>query len=301
MKATLRRLTARPALLVSVFTCCWAVVELIGPATGVSAYQVVWTRYGVHLLLLTLLFGRSRGVSLVRTSQPVTEIICSLLMLGMPLCFIWALSRMSMSDALAVFWTAPLMIITITAVMGGEYGGMRTIFACVAGLIGAVLICRPDFGVLRPAALLALGMAACFAFYVVGMGSLRGDPILVKLFHTGLWVFAALTLVQPFVWHTPSTRGLVAMIAIGALGWVGLYALDQAIEAASPALIAPVFYTQLAWETLLESREQLMHQPRALAGIIIVLAAASAGIAWVDREAPVSASPAEALSPHTNA
>src|SRR4051812_11174339 len=115
----------RAALLVLVFTFCWAAVELVGSATGVSAYQVVWTRYGIHLALMALLFGPRQGVKLVRTAQPLREVLCSLLMLGMPLCFIWALSRMAASDALAVFWTAPLLIIVITAAIGQQHGGGR--------------------------------------------------------------------------------------------------------------------------------------------------------------------------------
>jgi drug/metabolite transporter (DMT)-like permease len=291
-----RRISIHPAILVSFFTLCWAVVELIGPATGVSAYQVVWTRYGVHLALLGLVFGPRERVNLVHTAQPVREVVCSLLMLGMPLCFIWALSRMSASDTLAVFWTAPLLIIAITALLGERFGGVRTIVAATAGLCGVVLIYRPDHGVLRPAALLAFGMALCFALYVVLMGSIRRDPVLVKLYHTALWVFIALTLVQPFIWHTPTIHGVVALVLIGALGCVGLYALDYAIEAASPAIIAPVFYTQLAWETMLGARLQLLREPRAAAGVLLVLLAAAMGFMWRGRTSPLPTASTERLS-----
>jgi drug/metabolite transporter (DMT)-like permease len=265
---------------VTVFTFCWAAVELVGAATGVSAYEVVWTRYGIHLAVVALLFGPRHGANLVRSREPLREVLCSLLMLGMPLCFIWALSRMTLSDALAVFWTAPLLIIVIVFATGGQYGGPRTVIATVAGLLGALLIYRPDLGVLRPAAGLAFGMALCFSFYVVGMRAIRRDPVLVKLSHTALWVFVALSLVQPFIWHTPTLRGFAAMALIGMLGLVGLYALDTAIEAASPAIIAPLFYTQLVWEILLQSRLHLMHQPREIAGLVLILLAVVVAFTW---------------------
>ena len=50
----------RPALGVGMFTLCWAMMEIIAPTTGVSPYQIVWTRYGVHLIVLALLVGRRR-------------------------------------------------------------------------------------------------------------------------------------------------------------------------------------------------------------------------------------------------
>ena len=83
-----RGVVRHPVVLVSVFTFGWAFVENFGSASGVSAYQVVWTRYGVHLALMALVFGPRHGTALVRTAEPAREMICSLLMLGMPLFFI---------------------------------------------------------------------------------------------------------------------------------------------------------------------------------------------------------------------
>lgn len=301
MSDSLRLGRVRPGLLVMVFTFCWAAVELVGSATGVSAYQVVWTRYGIHLALIALLFGPRHGVKLVRTAEPLREVLCSLMMLGMPLCFIWALSRMVPGDALAVFWIAPVLIIISSAAFGEQHAGGRTVIAGLAGLVGALLINRPDLGVLRPAAVLAFGMAICFALYVVEMRTIRRDPVLVKLSHTALWVFVALCFVQPFVWQTPTVRGLAAMATIGALGLVGLFALDSAIEAAPPAIIAPLFYTQLLWETLLHSRLQLLHEPRQLAGTVLIVLAGVVALAWRARVPAASDAPADALSREAHA
>ena len=227
-------------------------MEIVGPAAGVSAYQVVWTRYGVHLTFMLLLFGPRRGTELVRTRRLGSQIVASLLMLGMPLSFIWELQRMSVPDASVVFWIAPALIVLISILTHKQYGGFATIAATLVGLLGAILICSPDASVFRRAAVLGVGMAGCFALYMVVVRSMQHEPIVTKLFHTALWVFLSLTIGLPMFWKTPTARGMLAMTAIGLLGWLGLLALDLAIEAMPIGLLAPVLYTQLVWDMLIQ-------------------------------------------------
>lgn len=274
-----------PALLVGAFTLAWALIELVGPAAGVSPYQVVWTRYGVHLALVLLIFGRRDGLTLVRSAQPAREVFSSLLMLGMPVCFLWAVRHMPVGNTIAVFWLAPALVVAIAATFAGRVGGLPTVAAVAVGLLGALLICKPDARALAPVALLPLGMAACFALYLVTIGSMHHEPVRTKLFHTAFWVFASLTLVLPHFWHTPTPRGLAAMVVIGALGYVGLYALDLALEALPAAVLAPVLYTQLAWDVSLRALLRThLHAPApdaaTLVGTLLVIAAAVPALRW---------------------
>lgn len=68
----------------------WIVVEeipaLLSPSY--SLYQVVWMRYGVHLLFLLLYLAARGKLTLVRTAQPGLQIGRGLLMLAMPFFFI---------------------------------------------------------------------------------------------------------------------------------------------------------------------------------------------------------------------
>jgi drug/metabolite transporter (DMT)-like permease len=271
-----RIITRYPGILIAVFTLAWALVEIIGSATGgVSAYQVVWTRYGVHLAFMALVFGPRRKLALLRTKKLPSQIFASLLMLGMPLCFIWELQRMPVQDASVVFWIAPAMIVVMSMVMGRKYGGMGTVVATVIGLLGAVLICDPDAGVLRRGALLGVGMAVCFSLYVIVVKSMSGEALLTKLFHTALWVFIALSLGLPYFWKTPTVRGTGAMIVIGLLGWIGLLSLDLAIEVMPVGILAPVLYTQLVWDMLLQwPLREMPLDARTIIGALLALGAA---------------------------
>ncbi len=253
------------------FAALWAVIEQIGGSVKVSAYQVVWTRYGTHLLLLLVLVGSRRGpAALVRTSSPGRQVACSLMMLGMPLCFIGSMHRMSAPEAFSVFWSFGLMVPVLSLVVSGERVRLIQWMAAAAGLGGAVLLAPPEQLPLRAAAVFPLGMAFCFALYMVLVRDMRSEPMPAKLFHTGLWVFLALSLVSPWFWRTPSGSDMASMAAIGILGCLGLFALDRALETLSPAAIAPVICTQPAWVALLEGKHR-----GAAAGVVLALAGAA--------------------------
>lgn len=250
-------------------------MEIVGPAADVSAYQVVWTRYAVHLAFMLLVFGPRRGKGLVRTARPARQVVASLLMLGMPLCFIWGLQRMPIRDVSASLWLAPAMVVGISVATRRPYGGIRTVVATSIGLAGAMLIWSPDAGLFRRATIFGAGAALCFSLYLVVVRSMPHERILTKLFHTALWVWVSLTLGLPFFWKTPTVGGMMAMVAIGLLGWLGLLALDLAIEAMPVGLLAPVLYTQLVWAALLVW--PLRHSPldgRTAVGVALALAAA---------------------------
>jgi drug/metabolite transporter (DMT)-like permease len=270
-----RILSSYPGILIAMFTLAWALVEIIGSQTGgVSAYQVVWTRYGVHLAFMALVFGPRHGRDLVRTRRLPSQIFASLLMLGMPLCFIWELERMPVQDASVVFWIAPALIVGMSMIAGKRYGGIGTVIATIVGLAGAILICDPDAGVLRRGAILGVGMAVCFSLYMFVVRSMKGEALLTKLFHTALWVFMALSLGLPYFWKAPTVRGMIAMTAIGLLGWIGLLSLDLAIEAMPVGILAPVLYTQLVWDMLLQwPLREVPLDTRTIIGALLALGA----------------------------
>jgi drug/metabolite transporter (DMT)-like permease len=274
-----RFLVEHPALLIATFTLVWAVLEIIAPASGVSLYQVVWTRYGVHLAFMALLFAPRRDLGLLRPARPAAAVFTSLLMLGMPLCFIWGIQVMPVHNVMAVFWLAPLLVVAFARGRTGQAGGVRAAGASAVGLVGALLICKPDAGMFAPATVLGVGMAMCFALYIVMIGTMTHDALPTKLFHQALWVFVSLTLALPLFWETPTARGLATMTVIGVLGYGALYALDLALESAAAALLAPVLYTQLAWDLSLRVllRDYLpMARPdwATVTGAVLVLTAA---------------------------
>lgn len=243
----------RAILYMTLSAVCFSVVELTGTnlVRDVSPYQLVWTRYAVHLLFMVVVLGPHYKTRLVRTSRLPLQITRSLTMLAMPLFFIMAVSAMPSNDVWSVYWLSPLIALVFSVLVLREPVGR--LFWAIGGLgFGAMLlIFRIDSGALSPASLFAVGMAACLSLHLTLSRILRQDHPLTSLFHTALWVFIPLSFVMPFVWTPPSLTSLVGMVIIGLVGALGLYALARSGELASLPIVASFAYSEALWTLLL--------------------------------------------------
>ncbi|MBL8341596.1 MAG: DMT family transporter [Rubrivivax sp.] len=234
------------------FTVLWTAVEATAATllARYSAYQVVWTRYAVHVALLAALFAWREPSALWRTGRTGTQIGRSLLMLVMPAS--WAIATqwgVPAGTTMAVFWLAPMMVLAWAALVLGERAPLWTWGLCALASLGGVVLFRPSSPGGGPAdwALLAapLAMAASFSLYLVVTRTLRTERLRTNLFHTAFWVLVALTPVMPSVWITPTPTDLARMLLVGALGLLALWSADRLAAAAAVSVSAPLCYLQL--------------------------------------------------------
>lgn len=272
----------RGMLLATAFAALWALVELIagGVLSRYSPYQVVWTRYAVHLLAMLLILGWSAPASLARTSRPFFQILRSLLMLVMPAS--WVIARqigVNGDEIMSVFWLSPLLVMVFAAWLLGER--VSLLFWCAGAMacIGAAIVFRPAGLPLSWHLVLPLAMAASFSLYIVMTRSLRSETTRANLFYTALGVFIVLTPFMPAVWIMPSPGDLVAMVCVGLFGALTLLATDRMAAAAPVSLSAPLLALQLVFmyagvALLTKSVPDLL----VLVGLTVI--AFAAGIGW---------------------
>lgn len=258
------------------FVLLWAAIEALGARHlgRYSPYQVVWTRYGVHLTLMLLVWGRHDPARLWRTRRIGYQIARSMLMLGMPVSWIVSIELGVPPDTIMdVFWLSPLLILALSWMLLHERTHVPLWIATAVALCGAYLLHEP--GHLEPLRLMAfpLAMAFCFSLYVVMTRSLRGEPVHVNLFYTALGVFVALTPAMPWLWTTPEPLDALIMAAIGVLGWLALWMLDRAAATAPVSVSAPFAYLQLAAFAAIAAMGGLTndHSPRRMAlGLLLI-------------------------------
>jgi drug/metabolite transporter (DMT)-like permease len=265
----------------------WPIVERLAHALSqpYSPFQIVWVRYGVHLVLMLALWTPGGAARLVRTRRPGLQVIRALTMLGMPACFVLAASRMSLDAVMSLFWISPLMAMLLAATWLGDRPGGRRWASAAAAYGGVLFILQPFDVTLRRASILPLLMAACFALYLVLTQYMRGETAASRLFYTALGVWVPLGLLMPCVWKTPTLRDFGLMASIGILGFLFLLGVDLALDDASIGRLAPFVLAQPIWFVLIEAlvggRAPTQH---VVAGIVIVLGAWLV-FAWPERDA----------------
>ena len=215
--------------------------------------QVVWARYLGAFLLAFIFLNPVTRPKLMVTARPFLQIGRSALLLASTALNFFALRYLQLDEALAILFSTPFLVALLCVPLLGEWVGWRRWSAISVGFFGVLLVARPGFGGLHPAALLSLGSAVCYAFYVISTRVLaRSDSSETTLFYSNLVGAIAMLPIIPFVWSAPQNAWVVAlMVLTGALGSGGHYLLIRGHRLAPASALAPFIYTQMIWTTAL--------------------------------------------------
>ncbi|MGE0158276.1 MAG: EamA family transporter [Gemmatimonadales bacterium] len=264
------------------FVAGWTVVEAIGRLlhVGYSGFQVVWSRYVVHIACLLMIVGHRGARDVWRTHRLPYQLGRGLLMAVMPAAVIIAQARgVDMSAFMALFWITPIFILVLARASFNERPDPRTWIVCVAGFAATIVLLSPERLPSASAAVLAAAMALSFGAYVPMTRSLRTEATRVNLFYTALVPLLVLTPLLPRVWKMPSVHDALVLAAIGVAGLAALYALDRAASLAPVSASAPVLFLTQPLLLLAERRAGI-----AEAGLGALTATAmvilSCSVAW---------------------
>jgi len=252
--------TARRQRLIGIALMCGAVATFSClDTTGkyllhhMHPLQVVWVRYtGAFLLALLFLNPVTRPGMLV-TRRPWLQVGRSALLLLSTALNFFALQFLQLDEALSILFSTPFIVAVLCGPLLGEWVGWRRWIAIGVGFLGVLLVARPGFGGLHPAALLSLGSAVCYSLYSISTRVLaRSDSSETTLFYSNLVGALAMLPIVPFVWSMPSSWFIILlMVVIGAFGSFGHYLLIRGHRLAPASVLAPFIYTQLVWTTTL--------------------------------------------------
>lgn len=214
---------------------------------GLPTTQIVFVRYGVHVVLAIALFLPVNGLNLFKSNAWRLELLRGLSLLGVTFGNFLAMRYLPLTVTGALMFTMPLMVTLLSVPMLGEKLGPRRLAAVIVGFVGVLIIIRPGTEAFHPAALIALGGALCAALYTIFTRKLAGvDAPATQQVFSGL---IALTCVTPFAfegWVWPSDGPTwFAFCAAGVAGMIAHQMNTIALRYASPSLLAPFSYTEL--------------------------------------------------------
>ncbi len=223
--------------------------------------QIAFSRFAFQAAMMTAVALVILPRRALRLQHPHLLFIPGVSIAAATLCLFAALVHLPVADALAIFFVEPLLLTLLAVLILGERIGWRRVLAILAGLVGAILVIRPNFLAFGLPALYPLGTALFFSFYVVISRRLVADlgPA-VLLMYTGYAGTAVLGVAMLAGWGlgfddaTPILPALDQWIRLAGIGFVattGHLMLTAALRHLAASHVAPFQYLEIVSGTVL--------------------------------------------------
>jgi drug/metabolite transporter (DMT)-like permease len=219
----------------------------------IPTMETVWCRYVFSVVFVLLVINPKTKPGVLTTKRPALQSVRSLLLLASTLFNFIAVNYLQLSQTIAIAFATPLLVALLSGPLLGERIRRDRLIAIVVGFLGVLVVARPGFGGIHPAALLSVCGVICYAMYAIMTRHLAAhDSTETTLVYSGLSGAILLTPALPWFWQNPPD-GLTAitMVALGAYAAVGHFALIKAHRYAPAYILSPFIYTQLVWMVLL--------------------------------------------------
>ncbi len=221
-------------------------------AAGVPLFVFCWFRYLSHFVLMTGYAVPVRGWKIFKSHQPRLQLLRACAMLCATLSFFTTLSYLHQAEATAIIFISPLLMLSVAPWLLKEAPQRSRWIAAGIGLIGIMIVVRPDAG-LHPLGVAAGLLTAClFATQHLATRLVARDDA----FTTGLWSsgfgMISLGMLMPFLlplaW--PDMRDMpviywIVMLSTGVTGGMGHLLQTVAYRQAPASVLAPFIYLQM--------------------------------------------------------
>lgn len=249
--ATQRRQRLIGIALMCATVACFACLDTTAKYLGahMNVLQVVWARYTSAFVVALFIYNPLSHPDLLRTHRPWLQFGRGWMLIGSTLLNFLALRWLQLDEALAIMFATPFLVSVLSGPMLNEWIGWRRWIAVLVGFGGVLLVTRPGFGGMHPAAFISIVAAVCYALYAIMTRiAARTDSNETSLFYGNLLGAVVMLPIVPFVWTTPEDWFIAAlMVATGILGSVGHFMLIAGHRLAPASLLSPFIYTQLIW------------------------------------------------------
>jgi drug/metabolite transporter (DMT)-like permease len=228
-------------------------------ATSLSPGQIAWSRFAlqsVFLLPVMLLSGRCLATRHHRLHMARGVLIGLSIIL-----MVWSFQYLPLANAIAIFFIEPLILTLLAGLILREVISRERLLVVMVGLLGALIVIRPNWQAFGPATLLPVATAFCFAGYLLltRYSSVSEDAVRMQLW-AGLYASLALGIglvigdwagLGPLSVAWPDVVEWRWLLLLGAVSAVGHVVLALAFRHAGASTLAPFQYLEIIMATAL--------------------------------------------------
>ncbi len=242
---------------------------LFGPAIDMFAklasdsvplLQITAARFGFQLILLIPIAIFMKCLHLPNRKEIASHFLRGGLILMATTLFFLAVRYLPLADALAIFFIEPFFLTFLAVLFLGEPIGWRRVIACIIGFCGALLVIQPQYQQVGWPALLPVGTALCFAFFLLLTRRMTqtDSPVTIQIFTsvaaTLLLVPAVIILhysdIQMFRLAMPNAVDWLLLLGVGVSATIAHLFLTSAFARAPVGILAPLQYLEIVTATL---------------------------------------------------
>jgi drug/metabolite transporter (DMT)-like permease len=230
----------------------WLALMLIVAVAGreatreLNVFQIAELRSIFGFLMLYPLVHLNGGFAAMKTSRPLQHIGRNLIHYGAGLGWFFALTLIPLGQVVSIEFTMPIWTAILAATFLGERMTVWKISAIVLGVVGVIVIVRPETGQINPGQLIALGAAVGFGISVAMMKSLtRTESTLAIIF----WMLVIQSAVGFFpslyVWKWPTAYAFGWIVVIAFCGTFSHYCMARAMLHADATVVLPMDFLRV--------------------------------------------------------
>lgn len=274
-----------------------AVVKLLGER--VPLIQVLLVRFAVQAIILGAVVAMTgRRWRLHGKLWMLSWLRAVLHIAGIATIFV-ALRFLPIAEAIAIAYVMPFLMLLLGRYVLDEEIGARRMWACVVGFAGTLMVVQPTFAEVGWPALLPLGVAVIFAFFMlvtrqiaretdpIGLQAVNGVQAMILL--VPLALILNMNGDAVFDMSAATSVDLMLLLAIGVSGTVAHLLMSWSLRYAPSATLAPMQYIEIPIATFY-GWLIFSDLPNGLAAIGICVTMA-AGLYIVMRERSMSRTP----------
>lgn len=210
-----------------------------------------WGRSAAQTCILLMLVPLIGAREMFSTSKPWLHVARGACIAAVSVSVTLAVRHLPLTETYVIGFLTPFLATIIAALALGERATPLQWALITLGFVGVIIALRPG----APDADWHLVYPVCFAvcnavYFVLTRFGGRSESPMAQLFYVGVFATAALTVLMPWHWQSPTPSVWGMILLAGGFGTLGHLLLIRAFASAPTVVVAPMVYFQIVWSSI---------------------------------------------------
>lgn len=224
-------------------------IKILG--ANYSPFQIVFFNVIFGLPLVTLIMMQDAKPGTLLPVHPIWSAIRTVATMLTGLLAFYAFSVLPLAQVYSILFAMPLLITVLAIPILGERVGFHRWMAVIVGLIGVMIVLRPDSVELHVGHLAALGAALSGAIGSVIVRKIgQEERLVVLMIYPMIFTFICMGIALQFNYEPMPLSDMRISFLIAALGLIATFFVIAAYRIGEAAIVAPMQYSQIIWASL---------------------------------------------------